>query len=68
MRVILKFFYDRFVIYIKCGVYFENIEILREKMMIMFFGDGIGQIVIKVNCSGVDGWIVFNFVIVGKFF
>ncbi|XP_013608603.1 PREDICTED: probable pectinesterase/pectinesterase inhibitor 40 [Brassica oleracea var. oleracea] len=55
----------RFVIYIKCGVYFENIEIPREKTMIMFLGDGIGQTVIKANRNGADGWTAFNSATVG---
>lgn len=55
------------MIYIKCGVYFENIEIPREKTMIMFLGDGIGQTVIKANRNGADGWTAFNSATVGKF-
>ncbi|KAJ0265088.1 pectinesterase/pectinesterase inhibitor 39 [Hirschfeldia incana] len=39
----------RFVIYIKRGVYFENVEIPKKKTMIMFVGDGIGRTVIKAN-------------------
>ncbi|EOA20378.1 hypothetical protein CARUB_v10000691mg [Capsella rubella] len=55
----------RFVIYIKCGVYLENIEIAREKTMIMFVGDGIGQTVIKANRSYADGWTAFHSATVG---
>ncbi|KAL1225164.1 putative pectinesterase/pectinesterase inhibitor 40 [Cardamine amara subsp. amara] len=55
----------RFVIYIKCGVYLENIEIPREKTMIMFVGDGIGRTVIKANRSYGDGWTAFNSATVG---
>ncbi|KAL0712569.1 hypothetical protein Bca4012_019547 [Brassica carinata] len=39
----------RFIIYIKRGVYFENVEIPKKKTMIMFVGDGIGRTVIKAN-------------------
>ncbi|CAH8322690.1 unnamed protein product [Eruca vesicaria subsp. sativa] len=39
----------RFMIYIKRGVYFENVEIPKKKTMIMFVGDGIGRTVIKAN-------------------
>ncbi|XP_010422610.1 PREDICTED: probable pectinesterase/pectinesterase inhibitor 40 [Camelina sativa] len=55
----------RFVIYIKSGVYFENIEILREKTMIMFVGDGIGLTVIKANRSYGDGWTAYFSATVG---
>ncbi|CAH8322681.1 unnamed protein product [Eruca vesicaria subsp. sativa] len=55
----------RFVICIKYGVYFENIEIPREKTMIMFVGDGIGRTLIKANRSGADGWTAFNSATVG---
>ncbi|KAG7619361.1 Pectinesterase inhibitor domain [Arabidopsis suecica] len=55
----------RFVIYIKCGEYFENIEIPREKTMIMFIGDGIGRTVIKANRSYADGWTAFHSATVG---
>lgn len=37
------------MIYIKRGVYFENVEIPKKKTMIMFVGDGIGRTVIKAN-------------------
>ncbi|CDY22044.1 BnaA09g00730D [Brassica napus] len=39
----------RFMIYIKRGVYFENVEIPKNKTIIMFVGDGIGRTVIKAN-------------------
>ncbi|ESQ37892.1 hypothetical protein EUTSA_v10029374mg [Eutrema salsugineum] len=55
----------RFVIYITCGVYFENIEIPREKTMIMFVGDGIGRTILKANRSSADGWTAFNSATVG---
>ncbi|CAN8237785.1 unnamed protein product [Cochlearia groenlandica] len=55
----------RFVIYIKCGVYMENIEIPREKTMIMFVGDGIGETIITANRSFGDGWTAFDSATVG---
>ncbi|KAL4369525.1 hypothetical protein GQ457_05G001990 [Hibiscus cannabinus] len=45
----------RFVIYIKSGTYFENVEIGIEKTMLMFIGDGIGKTVVKANRNTVDG-------------
>ncbi|KAL8054755.1 hypothetical protein ABFS82_04G013000 [Erythranthe guttata] len=50
----------RFVIYIKKGAYFEYIEVVRAKTMIMFLGDGIGKTLIKGNRSVVDGWTTFR--------
>ncbi|XP_055813451.1 pectinesterase-like [Solanum dulcamara] len=50
----------RFVIYIKAGAYFEYIEVVKKKSMIMFLGDGIGKTLIKGNRSVVDGWTTFR--------
>ncbi|KAK4418112.1 putative pectinesterase/pectinesterase inhibitor 40 [Sesamum alatum] len=50
----------RFVIYIKGGAYYEYIEVVRKKTMIMFLGDGIGKTLIKGNRSVVDGWTTFR--------
>ncbi|XP_059294690.1 pectinesterase [Lycium ferocissimum] len=50
----------RFVIYIKEGAYYEYIEVVRKKSMIMFLGDGIGKTLIKGNRSVVDGWTTFR--------
>ncbi|KAF8116528.1 hypothetical protein N665_0017s0083 [Sinapis alba] len=54
----------RFIIYIKRGVYFENVEIPKKKTMIMFVGDGIGRTVIKANRrKGI--WTTFQTATVG---
>ncbi|KAJ8444016.1 hypothetical protein Cgig2_020862 [Carnegiea gigantea] len=50
----------RFVIYIKAGAYYENVEVDKKKMNIMFLGDGIGKTWIKGNRSVVDGWTTFR--------
>ncbi|XP_004247400.2 pectinesterase-like [Solanum lycopersicum] len=50
----------RFVIYIKAGAYFEYVEVVKKKSMIMFLGDGIGKTLIKGNRSVVDGWTTFR--------
>ncbi|KDP28190.1 hypothetical protein JCGZ_13961 [Jatropha curcas] len=50
----------RFVIYIKAGAYFENVDVHKKKNMLMFIGDGIGKTVIKANRSVVDGWTTFR--------
>ncbi|PKA57701.1 Pectinesterase 3 [Apostasia shenzhenica] len=50
----------RFVIYIKAGAYFENVEVGTNKINLMFVGDGIGNTVIKANRNVVDGWTTFR--------
>ncbi|KAF8392670.1 hypothetical protein HHK36_023019 [Tetracentron sinense] len=50
----------RFVIYIKAGAYFENVEVERKKTMLMFVGDGIGKTVVKASRNVVDGWTTFR--------
>ncbi|OAY77794.1 Pectinesterase/pectinesterase inhibitor U1 [Ananas comosus] len=50
----------RFVIYIKAGGYFENVEVGKSKTNIMFVGDGIGKTVIKAGRNVVDGSTTFR--------
>ncbi|KAJ4727718.1 Pectinesterase [Melia azedarach] len=50
----------RFVIYIKAGAYFENVEVVRKKTMLMFLGDGIGKTIVKASRNVVDGWTTFR--------
>ncbi|WCJ22251.1 Plant invertase/pectin methylesterase inhibitor superfamily [Euphorbia peplus] len=50
----------RFVIYIKAGAYFENVEVAKKKTKLMFLGDGIGKTVVKSNRSVVGGWTTFR--------
>ncbi|XP_059625332.1 probable pectinesterase/pectinesterase inhibitor 40 [Cornus florida] len=57
----------RFVIYIKEGAYFENVEVERKKTMLMFVGDGIGKTWVKGNRSVVDGWTTFQSATMGEF-
>ncbi|KAK8499476.1 hypothetical protein V6N13_061006 [Hibiscus sabdariffa] len=49
-----------FVIYIKGGAYFENVEVERKKTMLMFVGDGIGKTVVKASRNVVDGFTTFR--------
>ncbi|KAG0488102.1 hypothetical protein HPP92_006648 [Vanilla planifolia] len=61
----------RFVIYIKAGGYFENVEVGKKKTNLMFVGDGIGKTVIKASRNVVDGWTTFRsatVAVVGKGF
>ncbi|KAJ0976295.1 hypothetical protein J5N97_018260 [Dioscorea zingiberensis] len=50
----------RFIIYIKAGAYFENVEVPKSKTNLMFIGDGIGKTVIKASRNVVDGWTTFR--------
>ncbi|KAI3992809.1 hypothetical protein MKX01_042368 [Papaver californicum] len=50
----------RFIIYIKKGTYFENVEVVKKKTMLMFIGDGIGKTVVKASRSYDDGWSTFQ--------
>ncbi|KAJ1402382.1 Pectinesterase, catalytic [Sesbania bispinosa] len=50
----------RFVIHIKAGGYFENVEVIRKKSNLMFVGDGIGKTVVKASRNVVDGWTTFQ--------
>ncbi|KNA06798.1 hypothetical protein SOVF_177710 isoform A [Spinacia oleracea] len=50
----------RFVIYIKAGAYFENVEVDKKKTNIMFLGDGIGKTLIKAKRNVVDGYTTFR--------
>ncbi|KAK7284625.1 hypothetical protein RJT34_19374 [Clitoria ternatea] len=50
----------RFVIHIKSGAYFENVEVIRKKTNLMLVGDGIGNTVVKASRNVVDGWTTFQ--------
>lgn len=50
----------RYVIYIKRGVYFENVEIKKKKWHLMMIGDGIDSTIISGNRSFIDGWTTFR--------
>ncbi|GLT43186.1 hypothetical protein SLA2020_171560 [Shorea laevis] len=52
--------HTRFVIYIKAGAYWENVEVERKKKNLMFVGDGIGKTVVKASRNVVDGWTTFR--------
>ncbi|KAK9149282.1 hypothetical protein Scep_008039 [Stephania cephalantha] len=50
----------RFVIYVKRGVYKENVEIKKKKWNIMLVGDGMNSTIITGNRNFVDGWTTFR--------
>lgn len=56
----------RYVIYVKKGVYRENVEIKKGKWNLMLIGDGMGQTVISGNRSFVDGWTTYRSATLGE--
>ncbi|XP_073156507.1 putative pectinesterase/pectinesterase inhibitor 22 isoform X1 [Henckelia pumila] len=50
----------RYVIYVKKGVYNENIDMKKKKTNIMLVGDGIGETVITGNRNFMQGWTTFR--------
>ncbi|XVE97814.1 hypothetical protein REPUB_Repub03eG0051400 [Reevesia pubescens] len=51
---------SRYVIYIKKGLYKENVEIKKKKWNLMMVGDGMDVTVISGNRSFIDGWTTFR--------
>eukprot|EP00253_Pinus_taeda_P011185 PITA_11185 len=50
----------RYVIYIKAGVYMENVEVNKTKTNLTFIGDGIDVTVITGNRSVQDGYTTYR--------
>ncbi|XP_004508051.1 pectinesterase/pectinesterase inhibitor PPE8B [Cicer arietinum] len=50
----------RYVIYVKKGVYVENVEIKKKKWNIMIIGEGMDATVISGSRSYGDGWTTFR--------
>ncbi|KAM0909780.1 hypothetical protein ACQ4PT_014600 [Festuca glaucescens] len=50
----------RYVIHIKAGGYFENVEVGSEKTNIMLVGDGMWKTVIKASRNVVDNYTTFR--------
>lgn len=57
----------RFVIYVKAGGYYENVEVAKSKTNIMLIGDGMWKTAIKGNRNVVDGWTTFRSATVGPY-
>lgn len=51
---------QRYVIYIKRGIYTENVEIKKKKWNLMMIGDGMDATIISGNRSFIDGWTTFR--------
>ncbi|KAF6141209.1 hypothetical protein GIB67_024293 [Kingdonia uniflora] len=61
----------RYVIYVKEGVYRENIDMKKKKTNIMLVGDGMGNTVVSANRNFLQGWTTFRtatFAVSGKGF
>ncbi|KAL3538207.1 hypothetical protein ACH5RR_001573 [Cinchona calisaya] len=50
----------RYIIYVKRGVYHENIDMKKKKTNIMLVGDGIGATVVNGNRNFMQGWTTFR--------
>lgn len=57
----------RHVIYVKRGIYKENVDMKRKKTNIMFVGDGIGRTIVTGNRNFMQGWTTFRTATVGNF-
>ncbi|KAK6944612.1 Pectinesterase inhibitor domain [Dillenia turbinata] len=51
---------QRYVIYVKRGIYLENVEIKKKKWNLMLIGDGMDVTIISGNRSFIDGWTTFR--------
>ncbi|KAK3163559.1 hypothetical protein QOZ80_1AG0005300 [Eleusine coracana subsp. coracana] len=50
----------RYVIYVKRGVYHENVEVRKKKTNIVIVGEGMGETVISGSRSIAGGWTTFR--------
>ncbi|PKA52941.1 Pectinesterase/pectinesterase inhibitor PPE8B [Apostasia shenzhenica] len=61
----------RYVIYVKRGIYTENVEININKWNLMIIGDGMNATIISGSRNVIDGWTTFRsatFAVSGKGF
>lgn len=57
----------RYIIYVKKGVYRENIDLKKKKTKIMIVGDGIGETVVTGTRNFMQGWTTFRTATVGEY-
>lgn len=57
----------RFVIYVKQGVYFENVRIEKNKWNVMMIGDGMNATIVSASLNFVDGTPTFSTATFGKY-
>lgn len=58
----------RFVIYVKKGVYKENVRVEKPKWNVLMIGDGMNETVVTGKLNFVDGTPTFSTATFGKFF
>jgi pectinesterase len=56
----------KYVIYVKRGVYHENVEVRKKKTNIVIVGEGMGETVISGSRSFSSGWTTFRSATFGK--
>jgi pectinesterase len=57
----------KYVIYVKRGVYHENVEVRKKKTNIVIVGEGMGETVISGSRSFSSGWTTFRSATFGNF-
>ncbi|CAN0914125.1 Putative pectinesterase/pectinesterase inhibitor 22 [Linum grandiflorum] len=51
---------SRYVIFVKKGIYHENIDMKKKKTNVMLVGEGIGKTVVTGNRNFMQGWTTFR--------
>lgn len=57
----------KYLIYVKRGVYYENVDVKKKKTNIVLVGEGMGETVITGSRSFSSGWTTFRSATVGKY-
>lgn len=50
----------RYIIYVKAGVYYENVTVSRKKTHLMIVGDGIGKTIVAAGRNVAEGFSTFR--------
>jgi pectin methylesterase-like acyl-CoA thioesterase len=56
----------RYVIYVKKGIYFENVRIEKKQWNVMMIGDGMNATIVSASLNVVDGTPTFSTATFGK--
>jgi hypothetical protein len=59
---------QRFVIYVKKGVYYENVQVGKNKWNVVMVGDGMTSTVVSARLNAVDGTGTYQSATFGKIF
>ncbi|KAG6758685.1 hypothetical protein POTOM_039044 [Populus tomentosa] len=57
----------RYVIYVKKGIYFENVRVEKKQWNVMMIGDGMKATIVSAGLNVVDGTPTFSTATFGKF-